>query len=57
MLKFTFYWEEIIGGNTYKEIIEAESFRQARCLFFDRHKNTPHIIRAVWNHDINERYY
>lgn len=55
MSNFTFYYEETIGGNKYKEIIEAENFRAARNMFFDKHQTHPYKIEAVWNHDTNEK--
>lgn len=57
MKKFTFYFQELVGGNNYKEVIEAGNFREARNLFFDKHQRTPHKIIAVWNHETNERLY
>ena len=47
MSNFTFYFQELIGGNKYREVIEAENWRIARNLFFEKHKNTPHKIDAI----------
>ena len=55
MGRFTFYFQELIGGNKYMEVIEAENWKIARNLFFEKHQNTPHRIDAIWNHDTNTR--
>ena len=56
MSNFTFYFQELIGGNKYREVIEAENWRIARNLFFEKHKNTPHKIDAIWDAENNIRY-
>ena len=48
------YYEETIGGNKYKEIIEAENFRAARNKFFDTHQ-VPHKINSIWNETTNKK--
>jgi hypothetical protein len=53
-MTFIFYYTELIGGNKYKETIEAENFRSARNEFFNTHQ-TPHKIDAIWNITTNER--
>ena len=57
MQKFTFYFQELVGGNNHKEVIEAESFREARNLFFNKHQRSPHKVIAVWNHETNEKLF
>lgn len=55
MKRFTFYYEELVGGHKYKEVIEAKTFRQARDIFFNKHQNISHRIDAIWNHETNEK--
>lgn len=54
-MKFTFYYEELIGGNKHKEVIEAKNFREARNIFFNKHQYVRHRIDAIWNHETNEK--
>jgi len=53
MSEFTFYFEEHIGGNKYKQTICAENFRAARDEFFNQH--CPHRIDAIWNETANKK--
>ena len=53
-MRFTFYYQELIGGNRYKESIEANNFREARNLFFNTHP-FPHRLEAVFNEVTGEK--
>ena len=57
MEKFIFYYQELIGGNKYKDVINAENFRVARNKFFDLHQSIPHRIDAVWNETLGKKVY
>lgn len=47
MEEFVFFWTELVGGNTYRETIEAENFRTARSEFFKRHPEAHHLDSII----------
>ncbi len=53
MEKFVFFYQELIGGNKHRQEIMAETFREARNIFFEQHPG-PHRIEMVINQTTGE---
>ena len=46
-MQFVFYFEITTTGTKRKDIINADNFRKARDIFFNKYQNCPHKIDAV----------